>query len=107
MESILEFINRAVEFFNSGLYDWIISFFEQITYYYTIWVIKGKIFFATVAWEVAQSLLVNFNLSSLINSAWSSIDSTTMSYLNFFRLPECINILLQGSVTSFVIRLIA
>ena len=105
MESIIEFINYVIEFTTTGIYDFIHALAVQITYYYTLWAIQAKIYFATIAWEVAQSLLANFNVSSLVNSAWSSLDSKSMGYINFFGLPEAFNMISQAYVTAFVIRI--
>lgn len=107
MESIIEFLNYVIDFTTQGIYDFFHAAATQITYYVTLWIINAKIFFATVAWEVAQSLLANFNVSQLVNSAWSSLDSQAAGYINFFGLPEAFNIIGQAYVTGFVIRIVA
>jgi beta-glucanase (GH16 family) len=107
MEFITTFLNDSYEFFNVGFPDWLDALITQLTTYALVATIKTKIYFATIAWEVAQTLLVNLNISSLIQSSWGAIDSTAMSYISAFRLPECLNIMVQGSITSFVIRLLA
>lgn len=106
MEFLIEIFNNFYDYMSTSLSAFFHAVFVKITYYLTIAAIETKILFAGIAWDVAQLLLANFQISELINSAWNNIDSTIMSYMTFFRLPECINVLLQGSITSFVIRLL-
>lgn len=97
--------NSFVEFMNSGFYELVTEVLSVFTQYYLIWLIEAKIFFISIAWGVAQNLLINLELSQHINDAWGALDSKLLSYLTFFRLPEALNILIQASVTRFVLNL--
>ena len=103
MDSIIESISAFITFMNSGIYDFITSIFSAFVTWFTIASIKAKIFFIGIAWGVAENLLANFELSEHINHAWSDLDSTFLSYLTFFRIPEAINIILQAAITRYVL----
>lgn len=106
MEAIIEAINRFFEFSSSGIFDFIHSLAVQLQYYFVIWSIKAKVFFLSVSWEVAKTLLSNFGISTLLNNAWSSFDSELVSYLTLLKVPEGLNIIIQAYITKFSMRLI-
>jgi hypothetical protein len=97
--------NSFVEFMNSGVYEFITEFLAVFVKYYFLAIIEAKIFFIGIAWGVAQNLFANLGLSDSINQAWGNLDSTLLSYLTFFRLPEALNIIIQASITRFVLNL--
>ena len=104
-DAITAFFVNFISFINEGIYSLLTEVFAQLVEWYVIAAIEFKIFVVGFLWGVAQNLLANIELSALINQAWSSIDSQLMSYLTFLRIPEALNILLQASVTRFILRL--
>src|SRR5690606_24679179 len=75
---LMEFI---ADFFNAiwGFLETIPSFADDIlvklSAWYVIWVTKAKIYFVGFAWDVAQEVLNQLNISATINQYWGSIDS--------------------------------
>lgn len=104
-EFLTESYNSFVEFMNSGFYELVTEVLAVITQYYVIGLIEAKIFFIGIAWGIAENILVNLQLSQMINDAWGALDSDLIAYLTFFRLPEALNIIIQASVTRFVLNL--
>lgn len=104
-ESFIEYFNSSTDFLNSGIYDFFTELLAQFVEYYAISVIQAKIFFMQIGWGVASNLLQNLGLSASIDRAWGNLDYDLLSYLTFFRIPEALNILLQASVTRFILRL--
>lgn len=102
----MEWLASIVEWLNTGIYD----FFTDLVAYAVEWFVIAKInfmiFITEFMWHVARNIIANIGLSELINSSWSSLDSTLLSYMTFFRLPDCLNIILQGAVTRFALRLV-
>ena len=66
--------------------------------------IKFMTFMIVFTWDVAENIIANIGISDHINSAWSSLDSNLLSTLTFFRLPECLSIVLQAFVTKFSLK---
>ena len=103
MEQLLDGIQFLSDFFG-GFGEF--SFFQSITSHVLIWWLKVKLAGVVYAWGVAQAIIVNIGISSQLNSAWSSIDSTLMSYLTVLKIPDAINVLLSAQVTRFVMGLL-
>ncbi|MDO9140283.1 MAG: DUF2523 family protein, partial [Methylobacter sp.] len=68
------------------------------------WTLKVKLLF--FAWDVAQQLIADLNISVYVNFAWSHLESRTLSMLTFFRVPEAVNILISAGITKYIMRFI-
>jgi hypothetical protein len=101
-----------------GIWQFIVDFFDKdiyplITKTVAEWIkasliqtIEFKIWALGFSWDVAKDLLISLNISPLIASAWSSLDSKLLQFLTFFRIPDGINLLLTAWATRFVYRFI-
>lgn len=105
MLAISEALNFLVEFFSVDIWTYFIAFFQQLVEWLIISKIKMKIFIVTLGWEIAGGVLGNLGLGELITSSFSSLDSQILSYMNFFRFIDAINILLQALITRFTLRI--
>jgi hypothetical protein len=59
-----------------------------------------------VAVEIFQEFLESFNYSENVASAWSAVPETPRAMLGFFRVPECINILISAVGTRFTLNFV-
>jgi hypothetical protein len=100
----MEWLESIGTFFNSGIYEWMTETFSEFVEWAVIAKIKFMTFMTVFAWDVASNVLANVGISQQLNQAWGSLDSTFLSHITFFRLPECFNIILQGGATKFVLR---
>lgn len=105
----MEFIEQALQvisdWFDLGIFDFFTQVFKQIVAYLVVAQIKFKIWAITFSWEVAKTILFNLHLSSVIQASWNTLDSQTLGYLNFFRVPESLNILIQAVITRMTLNL--
>lgn len=103
---MFEFLQSISDFFTTGIY----TFFEEAAKYFVttllIWWVKSQIWGISFAWEVGQSLLSAFNVSSHISSAFGALSSEVMAGITFFRVPEAVNILLSAGATRFVLNMV-
>ena len=101
---VIDFFNIMVDWFTVGIYD----FFTELVAYWieaaTLLYLKKMYFMITFSWDVAKVIMDDLNISAHINSAWSALPSETRSILGFFKVPECINTIISGFVTKFVLR---
>lgn len=104
-ELLSDAFNAVTTFMNEDVYNFFADMFASLVQVYLLAVIESKLFFIQFSWDIAKNLMTNLGLSSLINSSWSSLDSTLLNYLTFFRIPEAINVLLQASITRFILGL--
>ena len=102
---MIDSLNALVDFFNAGLYDFLVEFTAWLTIKITIWWFAIKIASIAFFWDVSSQILDQLNISGLINDAWSGIDSTTLSVLTYFRLPEALSIIMNAHITKFVMNL--
>lgn len=99
-------IQWLVDWFNGdeGIYD----FFEDLLEEAVAWMVIAKLEFMLwtlkFSWGVAKEVMFNLGIGDHIASAFSSLDSTLMGYVNFFRIPEAVNILVQAYITKFTLR---
>jgi len=76
-------------------YAWVILKVEQFRWW---WFRESLVF----AWDVAEQILSDLDISSKLQAAWSGLDAETLRWVSFFRIPECVNVLLNAVATSFV-----
>jgi hypothetical protein len=105
---MLELVD-AMQFFADWLGDLKESsdaWFEHFLLWFAALYIEMKIWTLEIAWGFSSAILESFNLGSIVSSAFSGIDSKTLLYLNFFRLIDCANLLLNAVVTRFILNLV-
>ena len=103
---MIEFFQLVTDWLNNDVYGFFDSLLVQITSWYVIWQIEAQIVFLKFSWEVAKEVLETLNISSTLEAAWSGVDGATMGYLTFFRLPECLTILVNAGATRLVMSMI-
>ncbi|WP_417784452.1 DUF2523 family protein [Terasakiella pusilla] len=110
---MLEFFNDVISFFGD-IKDWIYSGIYTFTVdayaYFIKQSVKAYIGFMITAipfaWDVAQSIMNDLNISSYLDSAWGTLDAPTRSILAYLKIPEGVNFILSSAVTRFVLRFI-
>lgn len=103
---MFEFLQSISDFFTSGIYSFVEEAAKYLIETAIIWWIKTQIWGLTFAWEIAQGVLTSLNVSQHIAAGMSSLSSEVVAAINFFRVPEAINILLTAGVTRMVMSLI-
>jgi beta-mannanase len=101
---IIEFFDYIVTFITSGIYDLIVKWFAQFIISAQISMVKFKIFSLVFAWDVAKEIINQLSVSSYLQQAYNSLDSRIISLLNFFKIPDAINIILSARITKFVLK---
>lgn len=103
-----DYINQSVaeftEFLRNGIYGFVTSGISYLMIVATVGVIKFKIFMIGFAWDVAQSVIQQLNISSALNAAWGSLDSSLAAFVSLLNVPEAINVILSARVTRFVLN---
>ncbi|TRW98995.1 DUF2523 family protein [Candidatus Methylobacter oryzae] len=104
LTEIENYIVAFWDFVTHGIYDFAVKWLANWVIYATISTITFKLWAISFAWDIAQEILSQLNITSAIQSAWSALDSRIMDAISFFRIPEAINIILTAHVTKFVLR---
>ncbi len=103
---MFEFLQSISDFFTTGIYEFFTEAAKYLTTTVVIWYIKAQIWSLTFAWEVGSSVIANLNLMSQVNSAMGLLPAQVSSGINFFRVPEAINMLLTAGATRLVMNLV-
>lgn len=106
VNSVVDFAQSFDDFIHTGIYDFFVKWFAEAVKWAVIAGIKIKIAALKFAWDIASEILTSLNISEHINSAFSAIDSRTMSLMGAMKIPEAINFLLSAHVTKFVLKFI-
>lgn len=56
------------------------------------------------AWDVAESILDELNLSVLITQSFNALPETTKQTMAFFKIPEFLNLVISAFTTRLVMR---
>lgn len=100
----MEWLAKLYEWVNVGIYDFATETFAYALEWLVVAKIELMIFITSFMWDVASNVITNIGLSGLINAAWGNLDSMLLNYLTFFRIPDCLNIIIQALVTKFSMR---
>lgn len=101
MDFILTFFDQLWAFIET-IPDLFNDFLVKSAAWFVIAVTKAKIEFVQFSWSVAQEVLNQLNISAAIDQHWGSIDSEVMGALTYFRIPECLNMILNAHLTRYV-----
>ena len=106
MDAFFNFFTEIHDWLTSGIYDFAVSamayFIEKATLAYLAFLNAAIPF----AWNVAEKILNDLNVSAQINAAWAEFPSMSRAVMTALKIPEVLNTLLTGFATKFVIRFI-
>lgn len=105
-DSINHFFIFIGSFFTSGIYDLLTWAFAKFVEGFLITGLNFLIWALPFSWGVAKQVLVDLNITSVVNAAWGSVDSGILGYANLLQLPEALNLLISAYMTRFVLRFI-
>lgn len=105
----MEFIS---DFFSAlwGFLDSVPVLFDDMLVKVGAWIViaqtKAKILFIGFAWDVAQEVLSQLDVSSTIETYWGQLDSQVLGVATYLKLPEALNMLINARVTRYVMEVI-
>lgn len=93
-----------IQFVYVGIYDFLHEVFEEFIAWYVIAQLKGMLVLMEFSWGVGKQIMINLNVGDYIQEGFSSLDPVLMGYLNFFRVPEGLNLIIQAIATRVTLR---
>ena len=106
VNSITDLRQQIDDLRSSGIYQFFTHWFAEFLKWFVVGWYKAKLQAITFSWDVASEILSSLNLSSVLQSAFSQLDSNVVSVISFFRIPEAINLILSAHVTRQVMTFI-
>jgi len=84
------------------------SFFERmfanIILYFTLGKIEFQIWMMQIAMGTAKALLVDLNVTSIVNDVFSNIPPKIGHYMNLYDIPNMVQFLIECGTTRFVLN---
>lgn len=105
MEQVIEFFNYTIDLIKN-LPNNSDSFMERFILWLIIGYFELKIHAIEISYSIATAILSGLNISDLINSHWSGMNSSIKGAITYLRIPESINIILSAMLTRFVMDLL-
>lgn len=97
-----------LDFISTWLNETIYTFFVDATAYVFSTLIllwwKLQIGGLEFAWDIAKGVIQALGLNTYLQNAWAAIPAESMAGLQFFRVPESVNLLLTAGMTRLVMK---
>ena len=100
----IDFLQSIIDFIQDGIYQLLMEFIGYVAAKAFIWWIETKIWAVTFAWGIFKEIASSLNVSGQIQNAMSNLPGQAYSLAMYFRIPECVNILLAGLGTRFILK---
>lgn len=104
--SVYNFFTGIWQYLGNGLYNSIVWAYTQWIEFYTLASLKAQLIALTFAWDIAQSILVDLQISQKLQSFFSLLPSDVAVNVAALRIPEGIGLILTAYVTRYVLRFI-
>lgn len=101
---MFEFFNDVMWFFTTGIGEWIAATVYYVFEFVTYIVLLVKVTALSLAWGVANQMLIDLNVASYLAAAWSGLDSETLGYMSALKIPQAINIIVNAAATRFILN---
>lgn len=92
-----------IQFIYTGIYDFVEEVLQELVAWLVIAKLQGMLVLMEFSWGVAKQIMINLNIGDYINQGFSQLDPVLMGYLNFFRVPESINLIVQALATRLTL----
>lgn len=92
-----------IQFIYTGIYDFVEEVLQELVAWLVIAKLQGMLVLMEFSWGVAKQIMINLNIGDYINQGFNQLDPVLMGYLNFFRVPESINLIVQALATRLTL----
>lgn len=111
MSTLLDIANVITDFRqdienirSTGIYDFFTKFFAEYIKWSIVGWYKFKLESIIFAYDIATEILSSLDLSSVVDSAFASLDSRVSRLISFFRIPEALNLIFSAYTTRVVMN---
>ena len=104
-KKIVDFFSTALEFMESGVYEFADSVLERVAAWFIIWHLELKLTLLSVAAAMADALIDSFNIAGEIEKLLGKVDAKLLAFVVWLRIPEALSMMLSAHVVRFIIQL--
>lgn len=106
LDQIIAFFQFIWDFLTHGIYDFVKEAMVLLTKGAIYSFIQMQIFALDVAYSTAQSLLSDLGVSQAVREKYGALPSDIVNGLNYFGIPQALNIVFSALSTRFVLRFV-
>lgn len=106
LDQILDFFQFVWDFLSSGIYDLIKDGLVVLTKAAVYSWIQVQLLALEVAYEAAQDIVTDIGVTQYVRQRYSGIPSQTAATLEFFGVPQALNILFSALSTRFALKFV-
>lgn len=106
LDQILDFFQFVWDFLSSGIYDLIKDGLVVLTKAAVYSWIQVQLLALEVAYEAAQDIVTDIGVTQYVRQRYSGIPSQTAAALEFFGVPQALNILFSALSTRFALKFV-
>jgi len=99
----IELLNDLMGFFTS-FWNVLLDLIDYLTFVALRFYIDSKIMMVELAYDVANSILVNYEVYTLISNAFNQLPPDLAYSAHVFGIVEAVRIVVDASATAFVLR---
>lgn len=104
LDTIVDGITWIIDFIYIGIYEFIEEIMQELVAWLVIAKLQTMLFLMEFSWGVAKQIMINLNIGDYIQQGFSGLDPVLMGYLNFFRVPESLNLIVQAIATRLTLK---
>lgn len=106
LDQIIAFFQYVWDFLTTGIYDLIKDGLVMLTKAAIYSWVKVQIFALGIAYEAAQDITTDIGVTDFVRQRYSGIPSEIASVLEFFGVPQALNIIFSALSTRFALRFV-
>ena len=106
LDQILDFFQYIWDFISSGIYDFVKDGLVLMTKACIYSWIKIQLLALEVAYEASQEIITDIGLADAVRDRWGSLPGDVTSALNFFAIPQALNIIFSALATRFALKFV-
>lgn len=106
MQILLDLSELIYWFFTEGLLEYADSVLVAMGAHVVVWYLKIKLYGLQLAIGIATEVITTIGITGAIETSFNSLDSKTLQVVSFFKIPQCIEIIMSGWFTRMILGMV-
>jgi hypothetical protein len=106
VNAVVDVGDTVTQFISHGAYELLTKFVAWFIKWSTVAMWKAKLALLVFSWDVAREILISLHFQEYFSIAWGALDSQVVSMLQFFHVPQAVNLIASSFVTKYVLRFV-
>lgn len=106
LDQVITFFQFVWDFLSSGIYDFVKDGLVLLTKAAIYSWVQVQLLALEVAYEAAQGVMDDIGLAEAVRERWGALPAEVVNALNFFGIPQALNILFSALSTRFALKFV-